>query len=186
MAGRKQGVIFVKKRVVILSLGLLLSLAAAVVYADSSDIARHPSCRYCGMDRQMHAHSRVLIVYDNGTEVGTCSIHCAAIDLAINIDKSPATIYVGDLQSKKLIDSGKAFWVVGGSKAGVMTGRAKWAFETRSDANKFISDHGGATAAFDDAIKAAYEDMYTDTKMIQEKRKMKRMKMMENKQENKH
>ena len=32
-----------------------------------------------------------------------------------------------------------------------------------------------------EVMKIAYEDMYEDTKMIREKRKMKRMKMMEQK-----
>jgi hypothetical protein len=36
-------------------------------------------------------------------------------------------------------------------------------------------------ATFDEAMKAAYEDMYTDTKMIREKRKMMKQKMMEHK-----
>ena len=35
---------------------------------------------------------------------------------------------------------------------------------------------------FDEALKSAYEDMYQDTKMIREKRKMKKMKMQEHKQ----
>jgi len=54
-----------------------------------------------------------------------------------------------------------------------MTKRAKWAFEKKEDAGAFIKDNGGKIAAFDEAIKAAYEDMYEDTKMIREKRKMK-------------
>ena len=37
--------------------------------------------------------------------------------------------------------------------------------------------NGGSLATFDDAIKAAYEDMYADTKMIRERRKMKKMQM---------
>ena len=61
---------------------------------------------------------------------------------------------------------------------GVMTKQAKWAFENKADADKFIEDNGGAIASFDNAMKASYEDMYQDTKMIREKRKMKRMKKM--------
>jgi nitrous oxide reductase accessory protein NosL len=64
--------------------------------------------------------------------------------------------------------------VVGGSKPGVMTKRAKWAFENKTDAEKFITENGGTLATFDEAIKLAYEDMYQDTKMIREKRKMKK------------
>jgi nitrous oxide reductase accessory protein NosL len=117
----------------------------------------------------------MLIVYDDGTEVGACSLHCAAIDLAINIDKSPKTIYVGDFNTKKLIDAEQAFWVIGGNKPGVMTKRAKWAFEKKADAEAFIAKEGGTMATFDQAIKASYEDIYADTKMIRERRKMKKM-----------
>ncbi len=64
---------------------------------------------------------------------------------------------------------------------GVMTKRAKWAFENKADAEKFIKENGGTPATFDDAMEAAYEDMYADTKMIREKRKMMKEKMMEHK-----
>ena len=121
----------------------------------------------------------MLIEYDDGTTVGTCSIHCTAVDLALNIDKTPKSVQVADAGSKKLIDAEKAIWVIGGSKSGVMTKRAKWAFEKKDDADTFVKENGGTLATFDEAMKAAYEDMYQDTKMIREKRKMMKMKMME-------
>jgi nitrous oxide reductase accessory protein NosL len=146
------------------------------VFAQSrDDVQKFSSCKYCGMDREKFGHSRILIEYDDGTTVGTCSIHCAAVDLAINLDKMPKAIQVGDYNSKALIDAEKAFWVMGGSKMGVMTKRAKWAFEKKEDAEKFIKENGGEAATFDVAMKAAYEDMYQDTKMIRERRKMRRM-----------
>jgi len=138
------------------------------------DIQKHLSCKYCGMDREKFAHSRVLIQNDDGTTVGTCSLHCAAIELAINIDKTIKVIEVGDYYSKNLIDVEKAFWVIGGNKMGVMTRRAKWAFEKKEDAEKFQAENNGDLATYDQAIKAVYEDMYQDTQMIREKRKMSR------------
>ena len=157
-------------------LGVLLLLANFSVFA-SDDVGKHKSCPHCGMDRGQFAHSRMLVAYDDGTEVGACSLHCAAIDLAINIDKTPKMIYVGDYNTKKLIDAEQAFWVIGGNKPGVMTKRAKWAFETKADAEAFTKKEGGVMANFDEAIKASYEDIYADTKMIRERRKMKRMQM---------
>ncbi|HSB06423.1 MAG TPA: nitrous oxide reductase accessory protein NosL, partial [Thermodesulfobacteriota bacterium] len=77
--------------------------------------------------------------------------------------------------TKGLIDGEKAFWVIGGNKMGVMTKRAKWAFAKKDDAEKFIKENGGANATCDAAVKAAYEDMYADTKMIRDRRKMKKM-----------
>jgi nitrous oxide reductase accessory protein NosL len=143
------------------------------------DIQKNKSCKYCGMDREKFSHTRMLIEYDDGTTVGTCSIHCTAVDLALNIDKTPKSVQVADAGSKKLIDAEKAIWVIGGSKSGVMTKRAKWAFEKKDDADTFVKENGGTLATFDEAMKAAYEDMYQDTKMIREKRKMMKMKMME-------
>ncbi len=147
---------------------------ASIVFAVDSDIEKYSSCTYCGMDRAKFAHSRVLIEYDDGTSFGACSLHCAAVNLATNIDKAPRTIGVGDYNSKKLIDAERAFWVLGGNKPGVMTVNAKWAFEDKRDAEKFIKENGGVLASFESAIKAAYEDMYKDTKQIRERRKMKR------------
>ena len=79
-----------------------------------------------------------------------------------------------------LVDAEKAYWVLGGNKPGVMTKRAKWAFAKKEDAEKFMAENGGSAITFEQAFKAAYEDMYADTKMIQDRRKMRRM------QEKKH
>jgi copper chaperone NosL len=145
------------------------------------DCQKQPSCKYCGMDREKFAFSRVFVEYDDGTVLGTCSIHCLAVDLALNIDKTPRSLQVGDYNSKALIDAEKAFWVIGGNKPGVMTKQAKWAFEKKEDAEKFIQENGGTLATFDDAMKVTYEGMYADTKMIREKRKAMKMQGKEHK-----
>lgn len=155
-------------------IALFVSLAGLVM-ANQADVQTAPSCKYCGMDRAKFAHSRMLVTYDDGTKMGTCSLHCLATDLAINIDKTPVSIEVGDYTTKELIDAEKAFWVIGGNKPGVMTQQAKWAFAKKEDAEQFIKENGGAMATFDAVMKAAYESMYADTKMIREKRKMKKM-----------
>jgi len=139
------------------------------------DIQKHASCKYCGMDRAKFAFSRMLVTYEDGSQLGTCSIHCLAVELALNIDKTPKTLDVGDYNTTALIDAEKAVWVIGGNKPGVMTKRAKWAFGKKSDAEAFVKAEGGKVATFEDAMKATYEDMYSDTKMIREKRKMKKM-----------
>ena len=162
------------KRVILPALFCLVTLACLSFAANLTDLEKHPTCKYCGMDRSKYAHSRMLIEYDDGTSSGGCSLHCSAVDLANNIDKLPKNISVGDYRTNKLIDAEKAFWVVGGNKAGVMTSNPKWAFGSKEDAEKFIKASGGVPVTFDDAIKAAYEDMYRDTKQIRERRKMKR------------
>ena len=153
--------------------GVCLFVTAAAFAQE--DIKTFPSCKYCGMNREQFAHSRMLVEYDDGTAQGTCSLHCLAVELALHIDKTPKAIWVGDFYDKKLIDAEKASWIMGGNKMGVMTKRAKWAFEGKDAAEKFNKENGGDSFSFDQAIKGAYEDMYADTKMIRERRKMKRM-----------
>jgi len=169
-----------KKVAVVLAAALVFGVLAMVALAQD-DIKQSQNCKYCGMDRQKFDFSRMLIEYDDGTSTGVCSLHCAAVELATNIDKTPKAIKVADFGTKNLIDAEKAFWVLGGSKAGVMTKRGKWAFEKKDDAETFIKANGGTLTSFDDVIKAAYADMYEDTKMIREKRKMKKTQTMEHK-----
>jgi len=164
-----------------LSLTLIVTFVSwktdpAIASGPDADITAHKSCQYCGMDREKFAHSRMLIEYDDGSTVATCSLHCVAVDMANNIDKTPKAIKVADFSSKELVDAEKAVWVIGGSKQGVMSRNAKWAFATKEKADAFIKEHGGKLANFDDAIKTAYEDMYKDTKMIRDRRKQMKMK----------
>ncbi len=167
-----------RRKTSVLVMALCMFTATMVFAMVQKDIQEYPSCKYCGMDRQKFAQTRMLIEYDDGSAVGLCSIHCAAVDLCLNIDKTPKAIKVGDFNNKNLIDAETAVWVIGGKKMGVMTKQGKWAFENKADAEKFVEENGGAIASFDNAMKASYEDMYQDTKMIREKRKMKRMKKM--------
>lgn len=170
-----------RKRVVAaLSAAVIFGVLAMTSFAQD-DIKQSPNCKYCGMDRQKFDFTRMLIEYEDGTSMGVCSIHCVAVELALNIDKTPKALKVGDFGTKNLIDAEKAFWVVGGTKPGVMTKQGKWAFEKKDDAEAFIKTNGGTLASFDEVIKAAYTDMYEDTKMIREKRKMKKAQAMEHK-----
>ena len=164
-----------RKRMTLLGCCIFFSLAWTAVLLAQDDIQLHPACKYCGMDRGKFAHSRFFIGYEDGSSQGTCSLHCAAIEFALQLDKNPKMMQVGEYGSKVLVDAEKAFWVLGGNKPGVMTKRAKWAFGKKEDAEKFISENGGSLITFEQAFKAAFEDMYADTKMIQERRKMRQM-----------
>lgn len=170
-----------KKRLPSLSAAPVLFCFSLVMFFawSQNDLEKHPSCHYCGMDRTKFAHSRMFIQYNDGTTVGTCSLHCAAMDLALKIGKSPDKILVGDLNQKILIDAEKCYWVIGGNKVGVMTKRAKWAFAEESEAASFVSAHGGSIANFETAMKAAFEDMFEDVRMIREKREKRRLEMRE-------
>jgi copper chaperone NosL len=161
-------------------IAICLSLGS-VLWALDNDVKEIPACKYCGMNREMFAHSRILIEYSDGTKEGVCSLHCAAVDLALNLDKTPKAILVGDYGQKTLIDAETAAWIIGGSKPGVMTKNAKWAFANKADAEKFRQENGGRMATFDEALEASYKDLADDTRMIRERRKMRKMQMMEKK-----
>ena len=135
-----------------------------------NDLKRHPDCQYCGMDRKHFAYSRMVIHHSHGKSVGVCSIFCAARDYLKNSDGEPISMTVADYNSKQLIDAAKAYWVMGGDKSGVMTNRAKWAFQGKNDALAFIKKHGGRLIDFDEAMKASYEDMYADMRMLKQMR----------------
>lgn len=153
----------------------------SALWALDNDVKDIPACKYCGMNRETFAHSRMLIEYDDGTIVGTCSLHCVSVDLALNLDKAPKTIRVGDYGQKGLINAETATWIIGGKKPGVMTRNAKWAFANKENAEKFRQENDGRIAGFDEALEAAYKDLGDDTKMIRERRKMRKMQMMEKK-----
>ncbi len=146
-----------KGTLALLAVGLLL-LGVETDFAQQ-DIEFHPECPHCGMDRQQFAHSRMLIEYEDGTRVGLCSIRCAALDLTQNSAKKPKSIMVAAYNTKELTDAQEAYWVMGGSQRGVMTRNPKWAFETMDDAEAFMSEYGGESVSFEQALEAAKEEL---------------------------
>ena len=170
------------RKIAVCSIWIVLCLmSGSILWALSNDVKEMPACKYCGMSRETFAHSRMLIEYEDSSIVPACSLHCASLDLAVNLDKAPQAIRVADYSTKELINAETATWVIGGEKPGVMTKNAKWAFAKKEDAEKFSLENGGRIAGFDEALEAAYKDLSDDTKMIREKRKMMKKKMMEHK-----
>jgi nitrous oxide reductase accessory protein NosL len=163
-----------ENRVYLKKIHLLLCLCVLSVYSLAAGFAEaaEQSCAYCGMYKSKFGHSWVILEHDDGSATGVCSIHCAAIDMALHTGKTIRKITVGDYNTQKQINADKAFWVIGGEIMGVMTARAKWAFETKAGADNFITHHGGRPATFSEVIKAAFEDMYQDTLMIRKKRRL--------------
>lgn len=151
--------------------------------AAENDIEKFPKCPYCGMDRKQFHHSRMLVQYSDDLPDGTCSLHCAAISLAVNVDREPKAIYVGDNAAagdqKPLVEVGKATFLVGSSLKGVMTKRSKVAFGTADAAKAAQAANGGELAGFDQALAAAYADMAADVSMIRKNREERRKRMME-------
>lgn len=154
----------------------MLATVMAILSFSAVGLSDDGDCVYCGMSRAKYGHSWVIINHENGSASGVCSIHCAAIDMALHSEMPVSKITVGDYDTKTQIDADKAYWVIGGEKLGVMTARAKWAFQTKKAADNFMKDHGGRPATFEEVMRAAFEDMYEDTLILQKKRRL--MKMM--------
>ena len=112
-------------------------------------------CSICGMDRRVFAYSRALITFEDDSAIGTCSISCAHEAVTKHAGKKLKGIQVADYDTKQLMDANKSVWVIGGSKQGVMTSTAKWAFASRSSAEKFVKEFGGRVTGFDEVWKSA-------------------------------
>lgn len=145
-----------------------------------NEFEKYPRCPYCGMMRMQWSHTRHLIVYDNGTVDGTCSIHCAAISLSLNMDAGPVTIYAGDAGSdadvKPLADTAVMAYVIDPSKPGTMSMVSKYAYADPAKAEAAAGDTG-QVVGFDDALRAAYAEMAEDTIMLRQRRGEKRKEM---------
>lgn len=147
------------------------------------DIAKHPKCPYCGMDRRQFHHSRMVVHYADDLADGTCSLHCAAISLSLNVDREPKAIWVGDnavtAESRPLVDVDKASFLVGSKLPGVMTANSKVAYGGEDAAKAAQAANGGELVKFDQALLAAYTDMSKDVSRIRKMRAERRKKMME-------
>src|SRR4030067_561888 len=140
-------------------LGLFVLSALFATASAEGDVSVHPSCAICGMDREAYGHSRMLIVFQDGASFGTCSLRCAALILQAEEERKPRSVKVADYNTRELIDAEEAAWVIGGTKPGVMTGRAKWAFRNGKDAGAFGGEVGGGRAPHREALAEAAKEV---------------------------
>lgn len=145
------------------------------------ELKKYPRCPYCGMDRTMWNHSRHLVHYDDNLVDGTCSLHCLAISLSLNLDRGPKAIYAADFGSdskiKPLINVVEAKYLVESDLPGTMTRQSKMAFSSLEAAKTARKNNGGDLIDMDEALTMAYLGMAKDTAMIRKKRAAKRKKM---------
>jgi len=150
-----------------------------------NDIEKYPKCPYCGMDRKMWNHSRHLVHYSDNMVDPTCSLHCVAISLSLNLDRDPKAIYAADFGSeekiKPLVNVDTATYLIGSQLPGTMTSKSKMAFASSAKAESMTAEKGGQTGNFDQALTESYLSMAQDTMMIRKKRAMKRKQMAEKK-----
>ncbi len=147
-----------------------------------NELEKYPACPYCGMDRTKWQHSRHLVHYDDGLVDGTCSIHCMAISLSLNLDRGPKAIYAADFGSneaiKPLVNVDEAHYLMGSKLKGTMTAHSKMAFASEAAAKQAMAEQGGELVNFDTALSDAYLGMAKDTMMIRKKRLERRQHMM--------
>ncbi|MCB1758928.1 MAG: nitrous oxide reductase accessory protein NosL [Gammaproteobacteria bacterium] len=139
------------------------------------ELKKYPRCPYCGMNREKWHHSRHLVHYDDGLVDGTCSIHCLAISLSLNLDRGPKAIYAADFGSKEaikpLVNVDTATYLIGAQLKGTMSSVSKMAFASAVRAQAVQAAKGGETASFDQALEQAYLGMARDTMMIRKRRR---------------
>ncbi len=150
---------FTKAFAILFVLTQLFCVRLSFADSEADAIDNLKTCKVCGMDRDVYDRSKILIVYADGSTAGLCSIHCAAEEMKENKDKQIQSIMVADYSTKKMIDAKTAIWVIGGSKAGVMSYLAEWAFSEEKEAQAFVKEYGGKVSTFDDALKAAEGDI---------------------------
>jgi copper chaperone NosL len=146
------------KKLVILVLCMGLVVLSALTAGAHDDINTFRECHQCGMDRKVFGYSRMLVIYEDDSQAGVCSLHCAVTEINEHKDKKVKKLLVADRDSHSLIEADKAVWVLGGKKRGVMTDRAKWAFATMEAAEKFVDAQGGKIIGWEEALAAARED----------------------------
>jgi nitrous oxide reductase accessory protein NosL len=138
-----------------------------------NEFEKYPRCPYCGMVRKMFSQTRHLIVYDDDTVDGTCSLHCAAISLSLNLDRGPKTIYAGDAgaedEVKPLVDVEQAVYVIDPSKPGTMAAVSKYAYADKAKAEAAMVE-GAELTDFNGALVRSYADMAQDTINIRARR----------------
>lgn len=147
-----------------------------------NELTKYPSCPYCGMNRTKFNHSRHLVHYDDGLVDGTCSLHCMAISLSLNIDRGPKAIYAPDFASKAkikpLVNVDKVTYLIGSKLKGTMSKKSSMAFASLGAAKEIQIKKGGELGDFDEALTQAYLGMAGNTAMIRKNRAEKRKKMM--------
>lgn len=150
-----------------------------------NELDKYPNCPHCGMDRRKWHHSRHLIHYDDGRAVGTCSLHCAAVNLAVNLDRGPKAIYAADFGAdgdrKPLVDVDSVVYLVGSKLPGTMTAKSKMAFADPAKAGSAREEQGGEIVDFHKALQEAYLGMAADTAMIRKRRAERRAKAQQTK-----
>ncbi len=130
--------------------------------------ANKAACPLCNMNLPKFFKTNHAATVD-GQVKQYCSIHCLADEIAMGHKVSD--VKVVDVNSLKFIDVAQATYVVGSDVKGTMTMSSKYAFASKKRAEMFAQEHGGTLMTYEEALKAATDDMAKDKAMIAEKKK---------------
>ena len=146
------------------------------------EFEKYPKCPYCGMDRKQHHRTRMLVQYSDDLADGTCSIHCLALSLGVNVDREPKMIWGPDFASAAepgpLLPVEKLSYLIGADIKHVMTKKSKHSFASADVAKAHQAKHGGTLGDFDEAMRQSYLGMAEDVAQIRRNREERRRKMM--------
>ena len=150
-----------------------------------NELQKYPKCPYCGMDRQEHHRSRMLVQYSDDLTDGVCSIHCLSLSLGVNIDREPKNIWGPDYGSgsepRPLLPVDNLTYLIGADLKHAMTKKSKHSFAAADVAKEFQAKHGGVPGNFNDALRESYLGMAEDVAMIRKNREERRKRAAEEK-----
>jgi len=148
-----------------------------------NELEKYPKCPYCGMDRKEHHRTRMLVQYSDDLTDGTCSIHCLALSLGVNIDREPKNIWGPDYgataEPRPLLPVDNLTYLIGADLKHAMTKKSKHSFASADIAKEFQGKHGGSLGNFNDALRESYLGMADDVAMIRKNREERRKRAAE-------
>ena len=126
-------------------------------------------CPKCGMTLAMFYKTNHSADVD-GETTQFCSIHCLAETMA---DGTKVTnVKVVDNTTLEFIEVIKAWYVMGSSKPGTMSMTSKYAFGTKSDAQKFAKEFGGKVMTYYDVLDSVKGTLEKESAMVKKKQAM--------------
>lgn len=143
-----------------------------------NELEKYGKCPYCGMDRKEHNKTRMLVQYADDLADGTCSIHCLALSLSLNIDRQPKNIWGPDFaataEPRPLLPVDQLIYLIGADLKHAMTKKSKHSFASIEMAKEFQAKHGGTLGNFNDALRESYLGMSEDVAQIRKNREERR------------
>ena len=147
-----------------LAIVTILVMGTAALASDAGNVkssaSKAPAIPVCGYRQRFQIPA--YIVYDDNTSLGTKSIHCLGLYLAIELQKNIEMIAVGDFFTKEIIDAEEAVWVIGDAKPGQLTKRWLVPFGRELDAQSFAQRYGGRLGNFEEVMRLVFEDLAND------------------------